>query len=853
MCGFDGLEPTQGILELIQRRDLGSVILFSRNIASPSQVQKLTYNLQRAAKEAGHVRPLLIAVDQENGVVRRLGQSGTYLPGNMALGAINSSSAAYQVAKATGKELLSLGINWNLAPVMDVNNNALNPVIGVRSFGEDSKRVSQLCMAQVNGYHEQGVVTSLKHFPGHGDTATDSHLGLPVIDKSLEELEQVELAPYREILKKKEDENGYPSSIMVAHIALPKLVKKNQPASLASEIVNDLLREKLGYQGVVITDCVEMDAIKDTVGSARGALMALQAGNDISMISHTLAFQQEAFELLDQAVALGTIDSNSLQTSLDRVSQLKERFLSWEDALEMKDLEVIGCKEHVELSDGLYDRVPSLIRDRTKMIPIQKDNKKILFLAAHVPLTLAIDSEKEPFDSMYQALVQRQGNTKYVIFNEDTQQQQIISKVVLDEYDYIVVGTANANLYDFQAKFVNRLVEVVREKLIVVAVINPYDLMVFPEVDTYFVTYEYTAPAHEAFVRILFGEIEPNQNNVPVTILPNITTTKKTTMCNKKEYKVQEFQSNQMNDCYELWKRVYQTSWPLSINDFKLIVSNMKNEHHVIVSDDDKIVGFAVTQMVERTGQLALLMVDPAYQGKGIGTALNSACLEWFRKENGIEKIMVGSTYPRFFCGVPNHDEMGQRAQIFFKNRGFTVEEKVVWDMMGDLTDYKIPKKIEERMKKENIWIGKIKKEEEMKELYEFQNKYFDYWVSTYRHHAELGDYHDLIVAREGGTGGGKIIASLILYTKKGSHSNRTDLVWTDSSLFGTESGGMACVGVALEERKRGIGIGIVAFANKILCERGVKKSYVDWVELVDFYRRTGYQTWRDYKLAAMN
>ncbi|MGZ3603235.1 MAG: glycoside hydrolase family 3 protein, partial [Ktedonobacterales bacterium] len=197
MAGFDGLEPTAEILDLIQRRAIGGVILFSRNTHDAEQVATLTRRLQEAAREAGHRYPLLIAIDQENGVVQRLVGIGTQFPGAMALGAAGSEELAYAVAEATGRELRALGINMNLAPVADVNNNPANPVIGVRSFGEDPQKVARLVAATVRGYRAAGVISVLKHFPGHGDTAVDSHLALPSVPHTMERLDAVELPPFK--------------------------------------------------------------------------------------------------------------------------------------------------------------------------------------------------------------------------------------------------------------------------------------------------------------------------------------------------------------------------------------------------------------------------------------------------------------------------------------------------------------------------------------------------------------------------------------------------------------------------------------------------------------------------------
>src|SRR5438876_8759991 len=215
MVGFWGTTPSLEIIDLIQRYHVGNIILFSRNIRDARQVLELTQSLQMIAKEAGQRYPLLIAIDQENGIVQRLGEAATIFPGNMALGAIGSEEIAYRVAKATGIELKALGINMNLAPVVDINNNPANPVIGVRSFGEDPSLVARLGTAMVKGYRAAGILSCLKHFPGHGDTTTDSHLALPVIPYTLQRLETLELIPFRGGIE------AGAGSVMIAHVSFP--------------------------------------------------------------------------------------------------------------------------------------------------------------------------------------------------------------------------------------------------------------------------------------------------------------------------------------------------------------------------------------------------------------------------------------------------------------------------------------------------------------------------------------------------------------------------------------------------------------------------------------------------------
>src|SRR5260370_32282042 len=284
MAGFWGSTPSQEIIDLIQHHHVGNIILFSRNVRDTRQVLELTQSLQRIAKEAGHRYPLLIAIDQENGIVQRLGEAGTILPGNMALGAIGSQEVAYKVALATGNELKALGINMNLAPVVDVNNNPANPVIGVRSFGEDPREVARLAAAAVKGYRAAGVLSDLKHFPGHGDTAVDSHLALPTISSTLEQLEAIELVPFKSGIEAGAD------SVMMAHISFPALTHQEAlPATVSPALVRGLLRSKLGFDGVIISACMEMKAVAQPIGPQRAAFFALHTALALLLLSPTYA------------------------------------------------------------------------------------------------------------------------------------------------------------------------------------------------------------------------------------------------------------------------------------------------------------------------------------------------------------------------------------------------------------------------------------------------------------------------------------------------------------------------------------------------------------------------------------
>ncbi len=476
-------------------------------------MQELTASLQRIAKEAGQRYPLLIMIDQENGMVRRFGQNATMFPGSMALGAINSERVAYDVALATGHELHALGINMNLAPVMDVNNNPANPVIGVRSFGEDPRMVARLGTAMMRGYREAGILTCLKHFPGHGDTSVDSHLALPVIPYDMERLETLELIPFKRAIETGAD------SIMIAHLYLPALMRNEMvPATLSYEIVGDLLRQKLGFTGLILSDCLEMQAVADGIGTEQGAVQALQAGIDLVLVSHTFARQVGSIEVVKNALQKGTLAEERVREAAERVLQLKARTLSWETEPNTQSLTLIGSEAHQKLRDYAYELSTTVVKDEGGLLPLRLQPEQPLYLLFLQPssLTLAVDAGLSG-ETLAEEVRKRHANVDITsITSMPTSDEYAYISQAVDDAALTIVVTANANLDSYQGELVRQLMQRGRP-MIGVAAYNPYDLLAFPEIGTYLVTYEYTPPAFAALVRVLFGEI-PARGRLPVSI-----------------------------------------------------------------------------------------------------------------------------------------------------------------------------------------------------------------------------------------------------------------------------------------------------------------------------------------------
>ena len=293
MAGLPGTEIDEGFLTLVRECKIGNVILFRRNIESREQLKALCAALRELILSETGYEPL-IAIDQEGGAVTRLSTDMINTPGGMALAAAGGD-APYRAGLITASELRSVGIDFNLAPVLDVNSNPANPVIGVRSFGDEPEKAAGRALGFMRGTLDGGVMACGKHFPGHGDTSVDSHLGLPRVEKSREELEKCELLPFRRAV-----EAGIPA-IMTSHVLFPALEPEELPATMSRRILTGLLRGELGFGGLIISDCMEMQAIAQLYGTVNGAEGSIRAGADIVCISHTASLARETAERLLRA------------------------------------------------------------------------------------------------------------------------------------------------------------------------------------------------------------------------------------------------------------------------------------------------------------------------------------------------------------------------------------------------------------------------------------------------------------------------------------------------------------------------------------------------------------------------
>ncbi len=359
---FSGPEPCAHVERVIRDGGVGGVILFDNNIIDPVQVARLTNALQRLASRAG-APPLLIAVDQEGGPVIRV--RGTQFPSAMAFGAAGDESLVATAAGVTARELRAVGIHMNFAPVLDVNNNPANPVIGVRSFGEDPARVARLGSRAITAMQGAGVLATAKHFPGHGDTSLDSHLTLATVAHPRSRLDAVELLPFREAIR------AGVGAVMTAHVVYPAL-DRELPATLSPAIIG-LLRETLGFDGLVVSDSMQMRAVADHYTPGAAAVAAVRAGVDVVLACGPVEAQWEALDAVRAAARDGRIAEARVREAAQRVLAAKRRLGLFEHpgVTEAEAARTVGCPEHLSVAERIAAAAATIVRDTNGTIPLR--------------------------------------------------------------------------------------------------------------------------------------------------------------------------------------------------------------------------------------------------------------------------------------------------------------------------------------------------------------------------------------------------------------------------------------------------------------------------------------------------
>ena len=495
MVGFEGTQANEAIETHIRERFVGGVVLFSRNIQSPQQTAELTNELQRLAGATARQIPLLIGIDQEGGWVIRLKEGATVLPGNMALGATNSTELAERAGEITAVELAAVGVNLNFAPVMDVNNNLDNPVIGRRSFGESPELVSRLGIPYIRGLQRNGVLATAKHFPGHGDTTVDSHFELPTVSHDLERIHALELQPFRAAI------DADVAAIMTAHIIYPAF-DANRPATLSPTILTDLLRKELGFDGLLITDDMEMKAIDDRYQSGEAAVMAVEAGADIVMVLWTPTKQIEVFDALLSAVKSGRISQARLDQSVKRI--LKSKGAAFDRRFVDVDAvgTTVGGDAHKQLAQTIASRAITVVRNRNNILPLKLEPETSVLIVNESP-------------RLFNSFKAHHPNTTEARIPEKPEVEGILPQLIpqAENADVVIAGIIN----DEQAALVQQISLGTTTPVIVIALGSPYTLRGCPAASASLAAYDLHDASVSAAVEVIVGAREA-QGKLPIQL-----------------------------------------------------------------------------------------------------------------------------------------------------------------------------------------------------------------------------------------------------------------------------------------------------------------------------------------------
>jgi beta-N-acetylhexosaminidase len=497
IVGFGGTTLTPKLKQLIQTHGIGGVTLFDRNIKSPRQLAALISDIQQVAKESGQVGPF-IAIDQEGGQVSRLwaGKGFTEFPSPMALAATGDVENARRIAEVMADELKALGVNLNFAPVLDVNNNPANPIVGTRSFSSDPYRVADFGSVFAAALQSQNILAVGKHFPGHGDTALDSHAALPTVTHNRAHLEAVELIPFKACIAC--DIAG----IMSAHVAFPAMDPAGRPATLSPPILTGLLRQELGFGGLICTDSLEMGALA-TIGHPPplAAATALQAGADLLLFNHQHANHDQAFDLILNRVRSGEISPARIEEAVRRILAAKKRFGVIDPApIDLAQAAArMGTAEHRAIIRKIAAQAITLLRDDFKALPLAAGTQSLVIeIPAAAGLGERLGAPVLPIGDQPS-------------LNEIT---SIVAAVRADQA--VVVGVADVLANPQQVKLVNALRET-KAPVIVVGLRSPYDLLPFAHMPTLLAAYGANGPMLDAVASVLTGIAKP-QGRLPVKL-----------------------------------------------------------------------------------------------------------------------------------------------------------------------------------------------------------------------------------------------------------------------------------------------------------------------------------------------
>ncbi|KAI5849546.1 glycoside hydrolase superfamily [Morchella snyderi] len=847
MVGFDGLSVTPEIRMMIEKYYVGNIILTRRNIQDGVQLASLTQELQNIAQSVGFDRPLIIGIDQENGMISRLGDGkrATQFPGAMALGATRSQSQAFDIAKATAKELVAVGINWNFAPVLDVINEHNSANVGVRAFGDDPQLVGGHGVAFAEGLRAGGMGHCVKHFPSTGKTTNkDGSRSSTFNFKARDDLEMTELVPFRKAVAAGLDSVMLTSSVW----------EENGDGGMADakHVIHDVLRRQLGYDGLTLCDTTDMPSFTKRSNIGEAAVMAIRVGCDMLQILAKPETQKQAIEAIYEATRNGNIIRSEIYRSSGRVMRLKQHYLNWRTALATPDSNRLPSlmQEHQSLARKIYENSTTVVRDEKNLIPLSariRSSENVLLLTPVVrPLHQRApeDPPIDPFECFGKALARKHPKIRhapYTVHGITSTHVALIKRA-----SAVIFVTVNANRphtsYQLEtAGAVHRLC--LNKPLVTLAACDPYDLLIDRTFGTYICTYEYSQTALETAAEVIIGG-----RHAPGVLPVSIPGT--SALRQQHQWFVEVWEKRRdLFASADLWRDCLGRKWPLDASTLSALLDRPGQSKHFVVRHTmtKELLGLAVTYTIqsgrdELIGSLALLIVRPTHRNSGIGRSLHDVALRHLSKQPGMTSLQLGSIFPRIFPGLPV--DLPAEDLSWFSHRGWKLGDKFIYDLMMKVDSWTVPEGIFGPLQEKGVSFGCCNANQ-FDALLDFEEKNFSTytgWVEKYHSLKATDDIADAMIAytSEG------IVGAAFIFSPVGNNQMSRDVPWP--KVIGERVGGLACLGVGPEYRGQGVGLGLICAAILELKQRGMRACFVDWVDLQGTYEQLGFTQWGKYR-----
>ncbi len=729
----------------------------------------------------------------------------------MGIAATGSTDLACEVAKATAQELSACGINWIFGPCLDVLTNVRKQPLGVRTAGDDPEEVSAYGIAYMKGYKEAGLATCGKHFPSYGNIEfVGSSLDVPMITDSLEQLSLSALVPYKNAIAHGID------SMMVGGCAMSSAGLNVMHACLSAQVVEGVLRTDLKYDGVVVSECLEMDALSHNIGVGGGTVMAVNAGCDIVLLCRAYGAQQQAIRGLKRGIENSVISTARIQQSLSRVLLLKSACTSWEKALSPQGISLLSKLQpsHTSLSTLAYDSSITVVRDNDRLLPLSNTidrEEDLLLLTPHVkPLpasaaskayneTLSITSPeptiwergtsaysgervfREFGCSLYRQRNGRVLHTSYTATGVRPTHEELINRAGAI---IIVTADANRNLYQFgftkhvaiicSSQYASRG-EKKEKPLIVVAVSSPYDFAMDHAIGTYICTYDFTETALNSLVKVLFGDVNPKG------ALPGTISQSQKLNSTRQHWLVETFNEERDGTALdELIQTMIESSSLVhhselsgsSSNTFLLRRTDVTEAHFVVRNSSTKaLYGFCSSYYFHTTGTgvIGALFVDPARRKLSIGHSLHDRAIRTLLQKEGAKRFQLGSRLPSLYLGIPSgHGLERKRLRSWFANLGWStaMSRSVCSMIIRDLASWLSPDGMAKSLQSANADFDLVSGED-------FESAILDHVKSSNRQ--GIAEIYKIALLDAGSCGivrakrpdNGNIIGTVVLYSAR--------------------------------------------------------------------------------------